>query len=471
MSKSPEVEFADLRAKRTRMLAERRQLADRAEDEMTVGTGLANGIVERIENIDTGIAKVDTDIERMLEQVKDVERQRIADAVTSGRARVVRGTFGYDDDDPRPVRSRDDARRTLDDVHTRTSIGDDALTRAEQLLNTPDPRARQVASDWVRTTGSPDYEQAFLKLMADPTRGHLLWTEREAAAFREAELVRAMSLTDASGGFMVPFQLDPSIILTSAGSINPLRQISGVVTATSDVWNGVSSAGSTSEWIAEATEVADGSPTLAQPAITIHKFDCFIPYSFEVGMDGASFLEEIGVVMRDSVDQLQATAFTTGTGTGQPWGVVQTLVGGGSVVASAGADVFARADVFAVQNALPARFSARAQWCANLATINAAAQFELSTGSGPVFPEIKSDQLLRKPLNELSNMDEVNAGQENYILLYGDFSHYVIADRIGATLELIPNLVGANRRPTGQWGRSCGAGSGPTRWPMVRCVS
>jgi predicted phage gp36 major capsid-like protein len=64
-------------------------------------------------------------------------------------------------------------------------------------------------------------------------------------------------------------------------------------------------------------------------------------------------------------------------------------------VTSVGADVFARADVFAVQNALPARFSARAQWCANLATINAMAQFELSTGSGPVFPEIKSDQLLR----------------------------------------------------------------------------
>jgi predicted phage gp36 major capsid-like protein len=28
----------------------------------------------------------------------------------------------------------------------------------------------------------------------------------------------------------------------------------------------------------------------------------------------------------------------------------------------------------------------------------------------------------------------------------------VIVDRIGNTLELIPNLVGANRRPTGQRG-------------------
>jgi hypothetical protein len=36
--------------------------------------------------------------------------------------------------------------------------------------------------------------------------------------------------------------------------------------------------------------------------------------------------------------------------------------------------------------------------------------------------------------------------------------HYVIADRIGSTLELIPILFGNNSRPTGQggaflWGR------------------
>jgi HK97 family phage major capsid protein len=36
--------------------------------------------------------------------------------------------------------------------------------------------------------------------------------------------------------------------------------------------------------------------------------------------------------------------------------------------------------------------------------------------------------------------------------IYGDFSNYVIADRIGMTVEFIPHLVGANRRPTGQRG-------------------
>ena len=40
----------------------------------------------------------------------------------------------------------------------------------------------------------------------------------------------------------------------------------------------------------------------------------------------------------------------------------------------------------------------------------------------------------------------------NNLLVYGDFSQYVITQRVGSSLELIPHLFGANRRPTGQRG-------------------
>lgn len=263
-----------------------------------------------------------------------------------------------------------------------------------------------------------------------------------------------MSLTDNAGGYMVPFQLDPAVILTSAGSINPLRRISRVVTATGDTWHGVSSEGVTAEWIAEATEVADATPTLAQPEVPVHKGDAFVPYSFEVGMDAVDLLGELGPLLTDAADQLQASAFTTGSGTGQPTGIIKALDGTTSEVAPAVAEVFGSADVYALQNALPPRFQARAQWCANIAIINSAAQFETTNGAR-LFPEIGDGRLLRKPLNELSNMDgAINAAAtaDNFVLLYGDFSHFVIADRIGTTLEPIPNLFGANRRPTGQRG-------------------
>ena len=63
---------------------------------------------------------------------------------------------------------------------------------------------------------------------------------------------------------------------------------------------------------------------------------------------------------------------------------------------------------------------------------------------------------LGKRWYENSNMDgAINAAADanNYVLVYGDIAKaFFIVDRVGATLELIPNLVGGNQRPTGQRG-------------------
>src|SRR5687767_14309201 len=94
-----------------------------------------------------------------------------------------------------------------------------------------------------------------------------------------------MSLTGANGGYLVPFTLDPTIILTNTGMVDPFRQISTVKTIATDDWNGVSSAGVTAEWLAEATEAADASPTFTQPSITVHKASAYLQASFEMSMD------------------------------------------------------------------------------------------------------------------------------------------------------------------------------------------
>jgi HK97 family phage major capsid protein len=186
----------------------------------------------------------------------------------------------------------------------------------------------------------------------------------------------------------------------------------------------------------------------------------FVPFSVELQGDATSLMQELGRLLQDGANQLLNTALTTGSGTGQPTGIVTSLVGTGSVVNSIGTDVLASGDVYAVQNALPPRFSANAQWCANLAILNTLRQFETAAGALK-FPGLQQNPpvLLGRNANELSNADGVvNAGAENYVLLYGDFSNYVVTQRVGSSVELIPHLVGANRRPTGQrgvwlWGR------------------
>lgn len=345
--------------------------------------------------------------------------------------------------------------RALDAIAATSGATDAMRERASRMVEADE--AGEVAR-WALVASDPAYLRAFGRMLRDPLQGHMEFDASEREAFSRAKtLVRAMSLTDASGGFLVPFQLDPSITLSNTGTLNPLRQIARKVTATSDVWNGVSSEGVTAEWLAEAAEAADAAPTLAQPAITTHKGSAWVPYSFEVGMDSARNLtEELGRLLSDARDRLEATAFTVGTGTGQPKGLITAVAAvAGSRVASATADTFVVGDLYAVRDALPARYFLNGRWMFHPKIDSKIRQFG-TADSHALFSRIGEaapPALLGRPYHFASDMDGViDAAQDNDIVLFGDFSSYVIADRVGTIVELVPNLVGTNHRPTGQRG-------------------
>lgn len=370
---------------------------------------------------------------------------------------IERGTPGGDDRNGARGNRLDifgEARKVVDAATKRSAgLPDDAAEKATRLFEHGGARERDVAARWAIAAGNEHYAAAFTKLLSDPTRGHMLWSAQEQAAYREVEHFRAMSLTGTSGGFMVPLTLDPAILLSSAGSVDPMRRVSRVVQTATNQWSGVTSAGVTAEWIGEGVQVADATPVLANPNIPVHKADAFVPFSFEVGMDAVNFEGEVVKLLVDAAAQLQAAAYMSGTGTGQPTGILTTLAAGQKIATTA-ADVLAAADVYKPQNQLPSRFQPNATFLANLTTINQIQAFETAAGS-KVFPEVQNDKLLRKPLLEASFMKTAGAtpaaGNDD-VLLYGDFSNYVIVDRIGSTVELIQNLVGAAQRPTGQRG-------------------
>lgn len=355
-----------------------------------------------------------------------------------------------------------DAQRTIDFAVRSGHLPDHAAEKATVLIEHGPSEARGLAARWAATAGSESYRTAFAKLLADPERGHLLWSAEEADAYRQvaevhAELSRAMSTTGSAGGHMIPLSLDPAIMLTSDGSNNPLRQLARVVQTTSDSWTGVTSAGATSEWKAEAAQAADGSPTLGNPVIPMFFGDSFVPYSFELGMDGENFLQELAVVLRDSADDLMSIAYTTGGGTTDPQGIVTGLAGTASEINTTGTEALDASDPYALQNVLPARFSANAVFMSHIATANEYRQMVVANG-GLTFPELRETPptLLGKPWHENSNMDgTINPAvtANNFALIYGDIRKaFIIADRIGSTIEFVPHLVGANQRPTGQRG-------------------
>ncbi len=91
-----------------------------------------------------------------------------------------------------------------------------------------------------------------------------------------------------------------------------------------------------------------------------------------------------------------------------------------------------------------------------LPTIYSGRQFETTNGALK-FPSLQDNppSLLGRMVHENSGMDSainVAATEANYLAVYGDFGRFVITSRVGAQVELVSHLVGANRRPTGQPG-------------------
>ena len=128
--------------------------------------------------------------------------------------------------------------------------------------------------------------------------------------------------------------------------------------------------------------MSDDSPTFAQPTVPVHKAQGFVPISIEAFDDAANVAQEVGKLLAEGKDDLEAVAFTTGSGSGQPTGIVTALAGTASEINAATDDVFAIADVRTLYNALPGKYRARASWLANNSIYTLIRAFDTSGGGG-----------------------------------------------------------------------------------------
>jgi HK97 family phage major capsid protein len=286
-------------------------------------------------------------------------------------------------------------------------------------------------------TGSPEYQEAFSAYLEDP----------EGNAQRTA-----LSLTLGNGGYLLPFVLDPTIILTNSASANPWRRISNVKQTTSNTWNGVNSAGVTAAWLSEGTAVTDGSPGLGNIVVTPGKAAAWVFGSYEV-LEDTDFGQQLPRLLADAKDRLEEAAFATGSGTGQPKGVVSAAT---TVVTTGTTLVIALADVYATQAALPPRFrnAPGAAWVANVSIINKFRQ--LDTAGGASFwtnlGKGQPETLLGAPIYESTTMvSALTSG--NLLAIFGDFGQYIIVDRVGVSMIYEPLVKDPTTTlPSGQAG-------------------
>lgn len=320
-----------------------------------------------------------------------------------------------------------------------------------RILERWDDRNSYIAR-LVLHTSSPAYMRAWCKKARDPQGAD--FTAEERLAWQQAEAFRAMSLSDSAGGYLVPFQLDPTVIITGDISVSEIRRVARQVVATGDVWNGVSSGAVSWSWDAEGAEVSDDATTFAQPSIPINTARGFVPISMEALADEANVTATVAELLAEGRTDLEAAAFVTGSGAGQPTGIVTALTGTASELTAAGTASFVLDDLYDVHGALAARYRRMASWLGNTLTYNLIRQFDTSGGGGfwtnlgNGTPEL----LLGRQVLEAEDMaGTLTTGSK--ILVFGDFRNYVVADRVGMTVEFIPHLFHtSNNRPSGQRG-------------------
>ena len=463
----------EIRTRQGEIHTEMRGLADAAGDE------------EFTEEQQTRWDELDEEYRTNTDRITHLERRRARLDEMAANAAHERGT-GTPDPTPgpttgpggQPVRGPGDPYdlRSLSFTSSPADLRARAITAIEQTRGLTD-RNRQAATALLErhdtpqghlarhllATGAPAYRSGFQKLIAG-AQAEMTETERTAIT-----AARAMSLTDAAGGYAVPFTLDPTIIDTRDGSTNPFRRISTIRTTVTDQWQGVTSGGMTVSWDGEAAEVSDDSPSFGPAPIPVHKAQGFGMGSIEITQDYAALEADLREMVRNAKDDAEAAVFATGSGNDQPTGFVTAVAAAGApyVVTPTTAETFAVADLYKMEQALPPRYrlsamdgdvsSSRASWLGARSIFNLIRQFGTADSHalwarlGAGLPE----QLIGYPTYEASTMDgsfDAAATANNYILALGDFRGFVIVDRVGLSVEYIPHVFGANGRPTGQRG-------------------
>ena len=102
--------------------------------------------------------------------------------------------------------------------------------------------------------------------------------------------------------------------------VGPFRKLARTVIGTSNVWEGLTSQGSTANWVAEGA-ADDTTPLLAQVAITPYKSAVWCFASVEIAGDTVLDQQVPGLIA-EARSRLELTAFTTGPGSTAPFGVI-----------------------------------------------------------------------------------------------------------------------------------------------------
>ena len=455
--------------------------AEGTDEEIEQNVARSKELLTEIEQLETERADA-LDYEKRVDAVRSLAltqgARQAGDGASDGRRgpEVMRKVDPFDGD-PRRLDKQEVISRAMTVIEDEkyVPITDANKAYLDQLVHRSqeanDPEASFDGTYVARRlllTENPVYRSAFKKYCRFGANAAFNADESRAiAAYQDFEVARAASEgTTTAGGFGVPVMIDPTIIITSGAADAPILRICRTEPVTNNIWKGVSSAGMSWSYDAEAAEVSDDAATLAQPSVTVYMPRGFIPYSIEVGMDYPGFASEMSKLLDQGYTDLLASQTTVGFGgTTSPRGIFTACAANTTAcqVVTTTDGSFGGVDVFKTWNSLTERYRSRATWVMSVSVESAIRQFASAAGSSSSYFTV---DLTAEGLSKINGRPVVvtdyapgytsgvpgTTGAAN-ILVVGDFSNYLIAQRAGMSVEQIPMMFGSSgRRPTGQRG-------------------
>jgi len=354
---------------------------------------------------------------------------------------------------------REYALRSIDSARLPSSANTDALVDLIAHRDAGEDGEGEMAQR-ILLTGSPAYKRAFAKYL----RGEKdLWSPEEQ---RAAAL--AVTGTTTTGGFAVPYIFDPTMLHIGVyTAMNPYRSACRVETITNgNNWRTVTVGAVTSAYVAEAAAATEQGPTFGQPTYTVQRAHAFATVSIETLGDRPDISSELASVFAESKATLEEDKFTLGVGTTVfPFGMFTTLAYTNKDTATN--DVTAIADIVALEGDLPLRHRANGAFFMSRSTIRQLqaldTTFRFFSGAGIQYAGDSNPshgtgntglQLLGYPVWEVPSAVSTLTTDGAIIVVFADPKSYVIVDRLGMNVEVIPHILnGATPSlPTGERG-------------------
>ena len=288
------------------------------------------------------------------------------------------------------------------------------------------PMARK---DKVKPTATEEYNNAFWDAMR--------------AEIHTLEVHNALSVgKDDEGGFTVPDEFERKLV-QGLEENNIFRQMAHVI-RTSSGTRKIPIANDTLEasWIDEGEEIPETTTKFAQATLNAYKMGTLIRVSNELLNDSAfDIASYIADRFGKAMGRTEEKAFIVGTGDKQPSGLLHSTTGAQLGTTADSETAVSFDDIFKLYYSLKSPYRSKAAFLCNEELLLQLMMLKDGQSNYIWHPALdigKPDTILGRPIFTSGYMPRVAAGQK--VLVFGDMSHYWIADRSSRTFKRLNEL-------------------------------